>query len=213
MERKIQLEVITPIIAGYPKNYFGFRVFTKADFSSFKIVPWNFEVTNDEIEQYIKAKGLTQKEVKVGLSNIIKEIIDMKTDNIEKEYTKLGYVKLDYIFPRRHYDVDKVITINDYYDWIDWWGIFNRPLRIILSKDFGIEADINDIKIDNIKLNVTIFFFSSTKVPVFHESIAPGSKFTFDINSNSELDNIDEKVVQVGRSRRYGYGKVRIIID
>jgi len=212
MERQIRLEVVTPILAGHPKSYFSFRVFTKADFSTFRIVPWNFEISEEDIEEYAREHGIDKMDI-IKNPRILKEIIDKKADAVEKDYVKLGFVKLDYLFPRRHFDIDKVITIKDYYNWIDWWVEFTRPLYTIFDKEFGIKVEVNEVIPENVKLGVITFYYDRTKVPVYHEAILAGSRFIVRLETDDNLKSANEKIVKIARARKFGYGKTRIIVD
>lgn len=204
MERKYELQVITPILAGYNKNLFGFRIFAKIDLSSFKIIPWNFEVSEQEIEEYAKKHKIKVNPSKIH--EIVKAIIDEKTEDIEKSMTKLGFVKIDYLFPRKHYNLDKIKDIKDYLEWIDWWFYFSRPLKYLFKHNVGADIKVLEVIPKDINFGIQVHYYSATQSPVYYESVNSGSKFeiTVDGSYDGELE------VQIGRRRAVGYGKIRI---
>lgn len=205
-EYKYRLEVVTPILAGYSKKQFGFRIYARIDLSAFKIVDYNFSVTEQEIDEYIKKNKLDVNKVKIA--DIINAIIDQKSEEIDKQMQKNGLAKIDYLFLRKHYNIHEIKTIQDYINWIDYWSIFARPFTYMTKHVFDKKVSVEEIKLEKVRLNIVTHYFSLTQTPVYYESIGPGSVFI--ITTKEEIPLKDELVSQFGRAKSFGYGKVKI---
>ena len=194
-----KLEVLSPILAGLSNDYFGFRVFTKIDFSDFRIVS-KIKLTAEDIAGY--EKEIEEK----GRDVVLKEIYEKKKDAIEKELLKLGYIKLGYLFPRRHFNIDSIKTKDDYVNWIDYVALFSRGIVFTLEKEHKIKVKIQEIKPINVSLGVHLLYYDNVKIVVAYEAILPGSLFSITFDSKVEPGI----VLRIGRLRKFGFGRVII---
>jgi hypothetical protein len=194
-----KLEVLSPILAGLSNDYFGFRVFTKIDFSDFRIVS-KIKLTSEDIVGH--EKEMEEK----GRDVVLKEIYEKKKETIEKELLKLGYIKLGYLFPRRHFNIDSIKTKDDYVNWIDYLTLFSRGIVFTLEKEHKIRVKILEFKPVNVSLGVHLLYYDNVKIVVAYEAILPGSLFSITFDSKVEPGI----VVSIGRLRKFGFGKVVI---
>jgi hypothetical protein len=194
-----KLEVLSPILSGLSNDYFSFRVFTKIDFSDFRVVS-KIKLTAEDLTGY--EKEMEEK----GRDIVLKEIYEKKKDAIEKELLRLGYVKLGYLFPRKHFNIDSIKTKDDYVNWIDYIALFSRGIVFTLEKEHKIKAKIEDIKPINVSLGVHLLYYDNAKIVVAYEAILPGSLFSITFDSKIEPDI----VVRIGRLRKFGFGRVII---
>ena len=194
-----KLEVLSPILAGLSNDYFSFRVFAKADFSDFKIIS-RIKLTNEDFAGH--EKEMEEK----GRDTVLKELYEKKKEVIEKELLKSGYIKLGYLFPRKHYDIDSIKTKEDYINWIDYLTVFSRGLIFTLEKEHKIKTKIEEIKPINVSLGVHLFYYDNVKVVIAYEAILPGSLFSITFDSKIE----PEITASIGRLRKFGFGRVII---
>jgi hypothetical protein len=194
-----KLEVLSPILAGLSNDYFGFRVFTKVDFSDFRIIS-RIKLTSEDIVGH--EKEMEEK----GRDVVLKEIYEKKKETIEKELLKLGYIKLGYLFPRKHFNIDSIRTKDDYVNWIDYIAAFSRGIVFTLEKEHKIRVKIQEIKPINVSLGVHLLYYDNAKIVVAYEAILPGSLFSITFDSKVEPGI----VVRIGRLRKFGFGRVVI---
>ncbi len=195
-----ELEVITPILGGLSKDIFSFRVFAKMDLKDFKILEHKIVLTEEDIAKY---KDLFEQ---MDRDSALKEIYKIKKKELEKPLLDEGYVKIDYLFPRKHADINKIRTYDDYLAWIDWWSYFIRPLRYAVKYDGGVDFILTDVKPENISLMLYANYNSKTKAPVILESVTAGSKFL--IEAQSDLN--EEITIKIGRGKNLGYGVCKL---
>ncbi|MGC9133552.1 MAG: hypothetical protein ACP5GJ_04090 [Nanopusillaceae archaeon] len=195
-----ELEVITPILGGLNKEVFSFRVFAKMDMKDFKILEHKIVLTEEDIAKY---KDLFEK---MDRDSALKEVYKIKKKELEKPLLDDGYIKIDYLFPRKHADIGKIKTYEDYLSWIDWWSYFIRPLRYAVKYDGGADFILTDVKPENISLMLYANYNSKTKSPVILEAITDGSRFL--IEAQSDLN--EEITIKIGRGRNLGYGVCKL---
>lgn len=200
-----QLEVITPLLAGLSKDLFSFRVYSKMDLADFRFLEYKIVLTQEDEEKY---KDIF---VKMSRDEAFREIYKLKKKELEKPLLEEGYVKIDYLFPRRHADVSKIRTYTDYLNWIDWWLYFIRPLRFAVKHIAQVDFVLIDVKPENVSLMLYANYNSRTKSPVIFESVTSGSKFI--IEAQSTLDY--EITARIGRGKNLGFGmcKIKPIIE
>lgn len=194
-----KLEVLTPIIGGLSNDYFDFRIFAKIDFSDFKIIP-KIKLTSEDLAGYEKELEGKDKDA------VLKKLYEKKKETIEKEFIKNGYLKLAYIFPRKHYEIASIKTKEDYINWIDYHVEFSRGLVIALQKDHKIKVKIQEIKPVKINIGVSVFYYDNIKSVIAYESILPGSILSVRFDSKVDTDI----TVNIGGLKRFGYGRVLI---
>jgi hypothetical protein len=196
-----ELEVITPILGGLSKDVFSFRVYAKMDLKDFKILEHKIVLTEEDIAKY---RDLFEK---MDRDSALKEIYKIKKKELEKPLLDDGYVKIDYLFPRKHSDINKIKTYDDYLSWIDWWLYFVRPLRYAVKYDGGVDFILTDVVPSNVSLMLYANYNSKTKAPVILEAVTTGSKFL--IEAQSDLN--EEMTVKIGRGRNLGFGICKIV--
>ncbi len=195
-----ELEVQTPILAGLSKDLFSFRVFAKMDIGDFRILDYKIVLSQEDLEKY---KDLFNK---MDRDSALKEIYKLKKKEIEKPLLDEGYIKIDYLFPRKHADISKIRTYQDYLDWIDWWLYFIRPLRYSIKYDGQASFTLIDVKPEKVSLMLYANYNSKTKSPVIFEALTAGSKFL--IEAESDLN--EEITIKIGRGRNFGFGVCKI---
>ncbi len=195
-----ELEVITPLLAGLNKDLFSFRVFAKMDLGDFKILEHRITLTQEDLDKY---KDMFDK---MDRESALKEIYKLKKKEMEKPLLEEGYIKIDYLFPRKHSDINKVKTYTDYIDWIDWFLYFIRPLRYSVKYDGNSDFTLVDIKPINLSLMLYANYNGKTKSPVIFESVTSGSKFLIEAQSNLN----EETIIKIGRGRNLGFGVCKI---
>ena len=200
---KYKLVVKTPVLAGYSKKLFSFRVFAKLDFSEFKIVDYRKLVTQQDLEEYAKKKKVTLDNN--ILEQAIREIVETKSDYIEDELEKQGLVKLDYLFERKHYNLDTVKTLQDYINWIDFRQAFARPIYYKYLKEFNQKVALIEAKPIKVNLIVITHYYSKTQSPVFFEALGEGTEV--EVTLNQEVEPTED---HVKKNKNMGYGLIEI---
>lgn len=181
-----EIEVLRPIIAGLSKEYFDFRVFRRGG-SQIIIYKYDME-KNKEIIEKLKKENPAFESVK-------------DYHNLKKMLRKIGYIDMDYIFPR--------VMSNPYA--IDWHKYLVRPIYFILTKAgkySGVKIIDIIVKDEDVTIGTYYTYVNSTGAPVVYETIEIGSKFRVVFESDGMGDK--EIRAKIGRMRRYGFGWVKV---
>lgn len=177
--KKFQILVETEAIPGLNKNLFSFRIFSTIDLNKFVIIKDWININEDEKEK------------------------------IEKEYVKNGLVKVDFLFPRVHFELDKIKTKDDYIKWINYFQFFQRPLETMIKSYYKVARYFKLISINPLYVNLYLRFayFKKTNAPVVFECLGPMT--LFEITAQTDLN--EEIELQVGKgSSNYGFGRIKI---
>jgi len=198
MEYKVEIE--TPVLGGFYKNLFSYRVFARVDFSEFKVVRWN-TLSNSDLEEYIKETGAKD------ITNRLNEVLEWKQEKVEKALKKAGLVKIDYLFPRLHHDIESISTFNDYINWIDWTSVFTRPLYYEIKAKTGERFYISKVVPQKVNLIIVFHFVEKERAPIVYEALGKGSEFI--IESTTELKLKEPLQFRIRKLRNLGYGLIK----
>lgn len=190
---KARLEVITPILASLKKEQFSFRLFATYDWKDHVLV--DLERVRAMVEKEVNKSKENKKDITV--------LIEEKKDEIEEELLKKGYIKLDYLFPRTDFMDTKSI---------DWFSYFAYPLRIVLSKRLGIAIKLKKVEPNDVKIGLRNFLYTvnNKKVPVFYESVLPGSTFEFELEILHGKITKKEEEIEIGAKKNVGFGRCKL---
>jgi len=202
MEYRIEIE--TPILGGFYKNLFNYRVFARIDFSEFKVVRWNV-VSSEDLEAYIKETG--EKDV----SKKLNEVLEWRQDRIEKSLKKAGLIKIDYLFPRIHHDIESITTFSDYLNWIDWVSVFARPLYYEIKAKTNEKFYLSRVIPKKVNLILVFHYVEKEKAPIVYEALGRGSEFV--IESQTELELKEPLEFRIRKLRNQGYGLIKFFYN
>lgn len=128
-------------------------------------------------------------------------------DALEEQLLEKGYIKIDYIFPRIHYNYESIKTFKDYLNWIDYFSALSRTIRgyIVSYQKLASIFKITDLKPMNVNLIIKANYYGKTNSPVFIEAFGPYSMFKL-----TAITDLQEERLEffINRGINQGFGKV-----